>query len=194
MADAPSSRLPDLPRPEAPRAIAVVRDFVNTDDRETGVDLLVTAAGLSDHLRAEGLLVGSGRATRRDLDEARELRARLREALLAHHDGRLEPTAALGSAVERLAVHLTWDEEGPRLEPSGSGVRAAVARIGIAAYDAARDGTWPRLKICSSSACEWAYYDHSKNQSRRWCEYGCGNRAKTRALRARRRAEKPARA
>ena len=47
------------------------------------------------------------------------------------------------------------------------------------------------LKICSSDECEWAYYDHSKNRSRHWCEYGCGNRVKTRAYRARRRAATP---
>ncbi len=188
MSASPISRFPDLPRPDAPPAIAVVRDFVNTDDRETGVDAITTAAGLTAYLRGEGLLPGSTRATRGDLAAARELRARLREALLANHDGRTDPLPGLGAALERLDVRLTWAEAGPRLEPRGAGVPAALARVGIAAYDAARDGTWPRLKICSSDECEWAYFDHSKNQSRRWCEYGCGNREKTRALRARRRA------
>ena len=188
MADVVISRFPDLPRPDAPGPIAVVRDFVNTDDREAGVDRLVTAAGLTAYLREEGLLLGSVRASRRDLDQALELRAGLRAALVAHHDGRSDPITGLGAAVERLEVHLTWSEDGPRLEPRRPGVQAALARIGIAAHEAARDGTWPRLKICSSDACEWAYFDHSKNQSRRWCEYGCGNRAKSRALRARRRA------
>lgn len=188
MTDVVTSRYPDLPRPDAPRSIALVRDFVNTDDLETGVDLLVTAAGLAAYLQEEGLLEGSGRATRRDLEQARELRAGLRSALVAHHDGTRDPLPDLAAGIERLAVRLTWAEDSPALEPQGSGVQAALARIGIAAYEAARDGTWPRLKICSSDECEWAYFDHSKNQSRRWCEYGCGNRAKTRALRARRRA------
>ncbi|GAA1477145.1 CGNR zinc finger domain-containing protein [Nocardioides aestuarii] len=188
MADDVISRYPDLPRPEAPQAIATVRDFVNTDDLETGIDLLVTAVGLSTYLRDEGLLAGTARASRRDLEQARELRAGLRAALVANHDGSGAPVEMLGPAVERLELRLTWGEDGPRLEPSRAGVAAALARIGIAAYEAARDGTWPRLKICSSDACEWAYFDHSKNQSRRWCEYGCGNRAKSRALRERRRA------
>jgi predicted RNA-binding Zn ribbon-like protein len=185
-----TSRFPDLPRPEAPLPIATVRDFVNTDDRETGVDLLVTPAGLSTYLRDEGLLAGSARASRRDLDQARELRALLRAALVANHDGSRDPIVGLGPAVEHLEVRLTWSEDGPGLEPRRPGVPGALARIGIAAYEAASDGTWPRLKICSSDACEWAYFDHSKNQSRRWCEYGCGNRAKSRALRERRRASR----
>ena len=54
--------------------------------------------------------------------------------------------------------------------------------------DAATAGIWWRLKICASDECEWAYYDHSKNRSRSYCEYGCGNKLKTRAYRARRRA------
>ena len=166
----------------------MVRDFVNTDDRETGVDRLATAVGLTTYLKDEGLLLGSERASRRDLDQALELRSALRAALVANHDGRPAPIAGLGAAVERLEVCLVWSDDGPRLEPRRSGVQAALARIGIASYEAARDGTWPRLKICASDACEWAYFDHSKNQSRRWCEYGCGNRAKSRALRARRRA------
>ncbi len=35
------------PTPEAPPAIAVVRDFVNTTDRETGTDDLSTPADLT---------------------------------------------------------------------------------------------------------------------------------------------------
>ena len=66
----------DLPRPEVPRAIAVVRDFVNTTDHETGVDDLTTPAALSRYLAAEGLLDRPARATSEDL----ELAIRLRKA------------------------------------------------------------------------------------------------------------------
>ena len=46
----------DLPRPDAPRPIAVVRDFVNTTDHETGIDDLASPADLLRYLRDEGLL------------------------------------------------------------------------------------------------------------------------------------------
>ena len=72
-----------------------------------------------------------------------------------------------------------------RPETTASGVRGGLARIAIAAHAATTEGIWPRLKICAWDECEWAYYDHSKNQSRHWCEYGCGNKVKTRAYRAR---------
>ena len=64
-------------------------------------------------------------------------------------------------------------------------MRGGLARIAIAAHTATTERTWPRLKICAWDECEWAYYDHSKNRSRHWCEYGCGNKVKTRAYRAR---------
>lgn len=180
---------PDLPRPDAPRSIAVVRDFVNTDDHDTGVDTLATPAALASYLQTEGLLGRTGRATRLHLELAHRLRAHLRLALSANHDRTEDPLPGLALVLEELGVELSWASVGPVLRPRVDGVPGGLASIGIAAYVAGRDGTWPRLKICSFDECEWAYFDHSKNQSRRWCEYGCGNRVKTRALRARRRAE-----
>ena len=63
-----------------------------------------------------------------------------------------------------------------------------LARVAVSAHDAVASGDWSRLKICAFDECEWAYYDHSKNRSRAYCEYGCGNKLKTRAYRARQRA------
>lgn len=179
---------PDLPRPAAPAQVSVVRDFVNTTDRETGTDELATPAGLADYLVAEGLADARPRVTAADLALAHELRAGLRRVLESHHDGTEPPAEALAEAVARLPVRLTWSSVGAAVAPAGAGVLSALARIGVAALGAAEDGSWPRLKICSSDECEWAYFDHSKNRSRHWCEYGCGNRLKTRAYRARQRA------
>jgi predicted RNA-binding Zn ribbon-like protein len=48
--------------------------------------------------------------------------------------------------------------------------------------------TWDRLKACRLDDCQWVFYDHSKNRSRTWCSMRvCGNRAKARAYRERRR-------
>ena len=49
----------------------------------------------------------------------------------------------------------------------------------------ARD-EWPRIKVCGSPDCRWAFVDGTRNRSRRWCDMaGCGNRAKNRAWRHR---------
>jgi predicted RNA-binding Zn ribbon-like protein len=165
----------------------VVRDFVNTTDTETGADELTTQADLVRYLSREGLLPGTARATADDLALARRLRAGLRKALEANHDGSARSLPELASALRDLPVALDWTDTGPTLRTTATGVRGALAKVGLAAQEAANEGLWWRLKICSLDECEWAYYDHSKNQSRSWCEYGCGNKVKTRAYRARQR-------
>lgn len=178
----------DLPRPDVPRTVGIVRDFVNTTDHETQTDVLTTPSELVHYLLQEGLLPSAKRATAADLALARQLRAGLRRALEHHHDGTTGAVPGLPEALRALPVALEWQDDVPVLRPGGSGVRAALATIGVAAHEATRDGLWWRLKICSSDECEWAYFDHSKNRSRSWCEYGCGNKMKTRAYRARQRA------
>ncbi len=178
-------RTVDLPRPDVPTAIAIVRDFVNTTDHETGADDLTRPSELSRYLVAEGLLDRPARATADDLDLALRLRAGLRRALELNHDATAEPQPALAQALAELPVGLDWGGGGAGVRATAPGVRGALAKIGLAAHQAAGDGIWWRLKICAYDECEWAYFDHSKNRSRNWCEYGCGNKIKTRAYRAR---------
>ncbi len=47
-----------------------------------------------------------------------------------------------------------------------------------------------RLKLCEADDCGWLFVDASRNRSRRWCDMsGCGNLAKVRRFRARRRGQ-----
>jgi predicted RNA-binding Zn ribbon-like protein len=174
------------PVPDAPPAITVVRDFVNTTDHETGTDDLSSPAELTRYLVAHGLMPRASRASPADLEAALRLRLGLRRALVLNHDGDSSALPELAEALADQSVTLTWTPEGAVLTTSAVGVRAGLARIAIAAHEATTEGQWWRLKICASDECEWAYYDHSKNRSRSWCEYGCGNKIKTRAYRARR--------
>jgi predicted RNA-binding Zn ribbon-like protein len=171
---------------DVPRAIAVVRDFVNTTDRETSTDELSSPAALTRYLADQELIDRASRATAEDLEAALRLRAGLRGALELNHAG--QEAAALPELAGALGdqpVSLTWSPAGAVLTTTAPGVPGGLARIAIAAQVAAADGDWWRLKICAWDECEWAYYDHSKNRSRNWCEYGCGNKVKTRAYRAR---------
>ncbi|OFW59287.1 MAG: hypothetical protein A2133_05035 [Actinobacteria bacterium RBG_16_64_13] len=44
-----------------------------------------------------------------------------------------------------------------------------------------------RVRECAGDPCDWLFLDHSKNGSRRWCDMSeCGNRAKARRYRERR--------
>lgn len=171
--------------PDAPAAIAAVRDFVNTTDHETATDDLTTPAELTRYLVAHGLMPRASRATSEDLEVALRLRSALRWALEQNHDGDRSAPNGLTDALAEQPVTLTWSAEGAVVTTTASGVRGGLARIAIAAHEATAQGIWRRLKICAYDECEWAYYDHSKNHSRSWCEYGCGNKVKTRAYRAR---------
>jgi predicted RNA-binding Zn ribbon-like protein len=177
----------DLPTPDAPEAVAVVRDFVNTTDRETGTDDIDTAAALTRYLRSAGLSSGFARASSADLHQAHALRTGLRRALELNHTGEQASLPGLAAELRRLPVGLDWGPSGPMLRATSGGVPGALARIGLAAHECQVTGTWQRLKVCASDDCEWAYFDQSKNRSRNWCEYGCGNKIKTRAYRARQR-------
>jgi predicted RNA-binding Zn ribbon-like protein len=177
-----------VPEAVVPAPVALVRDFLNTSDHETGVDELATRAGLVRHLAGQGLLAANARASAADLTLAHRLRSGLRRAAEANHDGAPTGVSELAEVLDELPVALTWTDHGPSLRATAGGVRGALAGIGLAAHEAAAADLWWRLKICADAECEWAYFDHSKNRSRSWCEYGCGNKAKTRAYRARQRA------
>jgi predicted RNA-binding Zn ribbon-like protein len=173
-----------------PRPAALVRDFVNTLDHELGTDELATTEGLTAFCAHHGLLEEGVQAVARDLVEAVRLRRGLHNALELNHAGEQAPLATLDEALAALPVRLRWVGDGVVAAPADDGVAGALARIGLAAHEARASELWWRLKICAFDECEWAYYDQSKNRSRHYCEYGCGNKLKTRAYRARRRAER----
>jgi predicted RNA-binding Zn ribbon-like protein len=175
---------------DVPFALAVVRDFVNTSDLDLGTDEIETAEGLSAWLVGAGLVTDSGaaEATTSDLELALGLRAGLRRALELNHDGVAEPLPALEEALAELPVTLAWDGNAPLLTTTATGALGGLARVALSAHEAVSSGEWVRLKICAFDECEWAYVDQSKNRSRAYCEYGCGNKIKTRAYRARQRA------
>ena len=175
---------PDLIPVAVPRPAALVRDFVNTLDHELGTDELATPAGLTGFLMTHDLL-DAGRADERHRQQAVALRAGLRQALALNHEPHGSALVALDEVLAVLPVRLRWAEGGVVAAPAEPGVAGALARIGLAAHESRATEDWWRLKICAFDECEWAYYDHSKNHSRAWCEYGCGNKVKTRAYRAR---------
>jgi predicted RNA-binding Zn ribbon-like protein len=63
------------------------------------------------------------------------------------------------------------------------------AEITASLADLVAHGDADRIKVCDNRDCRFAFYDVSKNRSRRWCaQTTCGNRHKVREFRARQRA------
>jgi predicted RNA-binding Zn ribbon-like protein len=183
------------PRPVPPHVELLIA-FTNSEDHELDTDDLTTRPQLTQWLFDHGLLERRVASTDGDLALARQLRAGLRDALVANHDGSLD-YSALEAAAAQLPLRLSGSsvavEEGqpglqPGLRPVQDGIRGALSRVLIAVNSSVADDTWRRLKICSADDCLWAFFDTTKNRSRAWCEWGCGNKAKTRNYRARKKA------
>ena len=61
-------------------------------------------------------------------------------------------------------------------------------RVAAAALALLKEPPHGRIKTCPAGNCGWIFVDRSKNRSRRWCDMNvCGNLAKARQFRARRR-------
>ena len=134
----------------------------------------------------EGTEVGEA-----DYHQAIRVREALRAVLIAKNGGDPDPAAldTLNAAAKSAELLVRFDSDGGAgLEPVRGGVDGALGRLLAIVERAQADGTWARLKGCPDSDCGWAFYDWSKNRSATWCSMEvCGNRAKARAYRERRR-------
>jgi len=178
---------------EAPGDLAVVREFVNTIEIDTGADQLATPDELVAWLAGNGLLEKGATARPGDLRRAVLFREALRDLLLSNNDGSSVPRDAartLDDVAARARLRLRMGDSGlARLDAEGKSVDAALGRLLIIVYRAMESDTWTRLKACRSDTCRWAFYDHSKNRSGHWCSMEvCGARHKARQYRARHKA------
>ena len=176
-------------RAPAPGPLRLVQLFVNTNDLETGPDLLPDPAALHTWLREH---VGADvPVTSDDHERAIELREAIRELVSAHAG--LSHDAGAGEIVNeagrRAGLRPVLEDPATRFEPTAPGVDGALGHIVAAIHAAVAEGTWERLKACERDICRWAFYDHSKNRSGHWCSMAvCGQREKNRRAYRRRRA------
>jgi predicted RNA-binding Zn ribbon-like protein len=171
--------------------LELVSSFVNTLEKNTtvpDVEALDSPAALRSWMDAHGVPPGN-ELRPADVTRAIEFREAMRQLLssnsgLALDDGALR---RLRDAAEEGLIRVEVDSDGRAVaRPAGTGVAALFARLLAAVADAQCAGTWERLKACAAEDCQWAFYDSSRNRSRTWCSMEvCGNRAKTRAYRAR---------
>jgi predicted RNA-binding Zn ribbon-like protein len=184
-------------RPPAPPPLHLVEAFINTLDLETGSDDLATTSALGGWLLDRHLIKKGDAVSERDREQAIRLREALRRAALANNSKALDRRTMreLNQLASDARMVVAFGDDGvARLDPSVKGIQAGLARILSAVFVAMLTGGWTRLKSCANDGCHWAFYDASKNRSGRWCEMAdCGNEAKGRTYRARRRSEVGAR-
>lgn len=138
--------------------------------------------------RLTRLAAGSPEAATAALARAVELREALFALFAAIAAHRKPPAGALATLnrflaaalgrlqVERGAGGYAWSW---RSEPA-----SLDDLLGPAAWSAAgllTSGELAAVRECASPTCRWLFLDHSRNQSRRWCDMKtCGNRVKVR--------------
>ena len=179
------------PEKTAPGALELVQRFVNSVDLESGEDELAGPDELRAWLAERDLIAADAPVGRADHNRAIDVREGLRALLMANNG--VEPdeerVARLDRAAARAGVRVVFAPGAePHLAPESDGVDGAIARLLAIVAGAVEQGSWQRLKACPRDVCHWAFYDHSKNRSGRWCRMEvCGNVEKARACRERRR-------
>jgi predicted RNA-binding Zn ribbon-like protein len=175
---------------DAPGRLEVVRAFVNTRDIESRSEALATPADLAGWLGARRLTPPGVRLAAPALRAATELREALR-TLLRAHNGQEVDTAPAVNVLNRISARagllpVMGSDGSVGYRVTSTGGIGALGSIVAIVYAAQGHGVWTRLKACSADACQWAYYDASRNRASRWCHMQvCGNRAKGQAFRAR---------
>jgi predicted RNA-binding Zn ribbon-like protein len=189
--------------------LEIAFDFLNTRELDSGalVDRFETPGDafdwLSEHHVVHEELLDPERdraATDPDtgaraLGQIRRVRDALREVSHAIVERRRAAPGALTEVNRALRARETI-----QLEPSEDGVHVGHRHVGDPIDDAlarlaepiVREisaGRTDRLRVCDSDTCRWVFYDTSPTGRRRWCSMAtCGNAAKARRHRARRKA------
>ncbi|UZJ58025.1 CGNR zinc finger domain-containing protein [Pseudomonas sp. KU26590] len=180
----------------APGALELVRRFLNTwsipNQTRVEVDNLPVLARDADKWREELSL--HPRAESDTLERLSELRSDLRKSCEGLDDDHQLLNAWLARVA--LSVKAVAAEGGAPGLCVTSADTSYVASILALVANAISSGTWSRLKTCDD--CRWAFYDHTRNGSKRWCGMtkggvdgrACGTIAKVSAFRARAAAKK----
>ena len=187
-----------------PADIDACLDFLNSHALSDGTveDDLASVDEAVRYLVARGLAHDEALRAQASADGAAWLRrvhlarAALREIWDSQVDGRATAADAVATVNEllehpvRLALHAHGVGVGvghrhATDDPTGE----ALSRIAQPLVEAIAAGRTERFRICANDGCRWVFEDTSRGGRRRWCDMAsCGNRAKVRRFRSKRRA------
>jgi predicted RNA-binding Zn ribbon-like protein len=177
------------PDKRAPEPLRLVQQFVNSAEPDEDLDEMTTPEQLHAWLFARDMADEHSDVSDADLRRALDVREGLRAVLFTHNDGErdADAIARLERAAGCAALRASFPPGGdPSLVPARDGVNGALAHLLAIVAEASADGSWRRLKACADGSCRWAFYDHSRNRSGRWCSMAtCGNQHKARNFRER---------
>jgi predicted RNA-binding Zn ribbon-like protein len=178
-------------RKPAPGELALLQGFVNTHDLEDDDDDFTDPEALRRWLVHYDLMAPADAVTDADFQQAIRVREALRALLMEKNGGPPADGAVdvLNAAAKTAELLVRFNAGGRAcLVPVRGGVDGALGLLLAIVERSQTDGTWDRFKGCPDDTCGWIFYDWSKNRSATWCSMEvCGNRAKARAYRERRR-------
>lgn len=170
-------------------------DLVNSQHGR-GPDLLDDATWFEDFLARWGY-EAAGQPDTGDRARLVALRSVIRRVVEAFDRGEkpspadlAELDVVLQGASLRRALALDRGALDVKLVPPRPDWRWVRSELASALVELVSDGDSRRLKVCDNSECRFAFYDETKNRSRRWCAQAtCGNRHKVQRFRERQRAQ-----
>ena len=152
---------------------------------ERGGEILLDPEALRAWFTARGLVELRHHPDTNDLARAKVVREGLRALAFLNNGQSLnaDALAAMQRASAGAGTEIRIERDGPRFVPLARGTDAAIGTLLAITARAMIDGSWLRFKACPGRGCGWAFYDHSRNQSARWCSMKvCGDRRKPRLL------------
>ena len=173
--------------PDTEAGLLAAAALVNTDARDG--DQLSDVAAL-DRFAHDWGWTGSRRRNRRELDEVRALRPRLRRLWHLDEDGVVAQVNAMlaeAGALPQLVRHDDRDYHLHATPPHAALVDRMAVEAAMAFVDVVRQQELERLHACDADDCDDVLVDLSKNRSRRYCSATCANRMNVAAFRARQR-------
>ena len=155
-------------RKAAPGRLELVRAFVNSVDYFDHEEDLPDPKALRRWLAERGLLDKAHTPTEAEFRRAIAVREGLRAVMRAQNGAELDSAAVgrLDRVADRATLSVHFSPE-PGLRPRSEGVDGALAQLLALVADARADGSWERMKACAHAPCGWAFYDQSKNRSKR---------------------------
>lgn len=166
-------------------ALLAAAGLVNTDQADG--DGLADLAMLDAFVDEWGW-TGSRRHNRRELDEVRALRPRLRRLWQVEADDVVALVNEMlreAKALPQLVRHDSWDYHLHATAPDAPLADRMAVEAAMAFVDVVRQQELDRLRVCDADDCNDVLVDLSKNRSRRYCSTTCSNRINVAAFRAR---------
>jgi predicted RNA-binding Zn ribbon-like protein len=184
---------------KVPNELANLYEFANSLDlrcfthnrvqHATG-DELGNTQGLASWLADRGFIKPGTTIPSSLFDTAIRLRSGLRALIGCDPAKRPKNKGVLRSLNETLQLFPVIAQANYKGEMGLQSVRddvlGGLSIIVAELYNASKDGSLDRLKMCAAKECQRVFFDRSKPGTRRWClSTLCGNRMKTRTYRER---------